>query len=275
MMKLRLCRAVGKDGHATGSKVMVVAVAFVLAMLVTIIFVPSVTLANDGDIRFTGTVTDRYPEGWIGTRWWNVTVGEVISGPTPCPELVVRLIFVPPWGYFDDDIAIGDTVEVYGSYNSTNCRVSLNGNVEYYITKIPVQEPVLDTGPLVDPYPSISGIHNGTITPLLDINVSKMYTYSCPGTGGHTEYVKIWNNTGWNVTATWKGYSGDWHNITFNESFTLYAGTTYNYSICTGSYPQIHQNRTLSTESGWINCTKFEDANGNVYTDWIPAIRLY
>jgi hypothetical protein len=137
------------------------------------------------------------------------------------------------------------------------------------------QEPVLDTGPFADPYPSIAGIHNGTITPFFDINVSKMYTYPCPGTGGHTEYVKLWDNTGWNMTATWNGYSGDWHNITFNESFTLYAGTTYNYTIRTGSYPQIIHEREFSATGGTITCTSFEDANGNVYTDWIPAIRLY
>ncbi len=40
-------------------------------------------------------------------------------------------------------------------------------------------------------YPSIMGIHNGTITPNSDKNISKMYTYSCPGTGGHSEYVNI------------------------------------------------------------------------------------
>jgi hypothetical protein len=67
-----------------------------------------------------------------------------------------------------------------------------------------------------------------------------MYTYPCPGTGGHTEYLKIWNSTtGWNVTATWNGYKDDWHNLSFNTSFTLYANETYNYTIRTGSYPQI------------------------------------
>ena len=145
MMNLRNRRAVGKDDPVTGSKVLVIGVAVAVAMLVTIILVPSVTLANDGDIRFTGTVTDRYQESVLGARWWHVTVEEVISGPTPCPELAVRLITAPPfpWGYFDDDIAIGDTVDVYGSYNSTDCSVSLNGNGAYHITKIPVQAPTL------------------------------------------------------------------------------------------------------------------------------------
>jgi len=114
-------------------------------MLVTIILVPSITLANSGDVRFTGTVTDRYPEHVIGARWWDVNVDVVISGPTPCPEPNVYLISSPPfpWGYFDDDIAIGDKVEVYGSYNSTDCSVSLHGNMGYHITKIPVQAPTL------------------------------------------------------------------------------------------------------------------------------------
>lgn len=125
-----------------GSKIMVVVVA--LAMLVSILM-PSIAVANSNpDIKFVGTVTDRYPEGVIGARWWNVTVEDVISGPTPCPEIsVVWIAGPPPWGYFDDDIAIGDNVEVYGSYNSTDCRVSLNGNGEYHITKIPVQAPAL------------------------------------------------------------------------------------------------------------------------------------
>ncbi len=134
-------------------------------------------------------------------------------------------------------------------------------------------ENIFDTGAPANPYPSISGTHNGTIKPNQTITVSKLYTYPCAGTGGHTEYMKIWNAT-WNATATWNGYAGDWHNISFDESFTLMKGVTYNYEIKTGSYPQIHHTSALPTANGWINCTKFTDANGKVYYDWIPAIRL-
>jgi hypothetical protein len=124
-------------------------------------------------------------------------------------------------------------------------------------------------------YPSISGIHNGTITPAYNIGVSKLYTYPCPGTGGHTEYVRIWNSTtGWNVTATWNGYTGDWHNLTFNNSFTLYANATYNYTIRTGSYPQIIHEPSWNATGGVITCEEFVDINGNRHEDWIPAIRL-
>jgi len=130
-----------------------------------------------------------------------------------------------------------------------------------------------DTG--TGTYPSIMGIHNGTITPLLNVNVnvSRIYTYPCPGTGGHTEYARIWNKT-WNATATWDGYASDWHNISFNNPVVLLSNETYNYTIRTGSYPQIHHNKTLTVPDGEITCTKFIDANGRVYYDWIPAIKL-
>jgi len=132
---------------------------------------------------------------------------------------------------------------------------------------------IFDTGAPSNPYPSISGTHNGTITPNQTITVSMLYTYPCIGTGGHTEYARIWNKT-WNATATWEGYAGDWHNISFNEPFTLVKDEVYNYTIRTGSYPQIHHNKTLTVPDGEITCTKFIDANGKVYYDWIPAIML-
>jgi len=131
------------------------------------------------------------------------------------------------------------------------------------------------TGTPTNPYPSISGSHNGTITPSYNLTVTKLYTYTCPGTGGHTEYVKIWNSTDWNVTATWDGYAGDWHNITFNNSFTLNANETYNYTIRTGSYPQIIHAQSHNATGGVITCTEFIDANGKQHEGWIPAIRLY
>ena len=135
--------------------------------------------------------------------------------------------------------------------------------------------PVFDTGE--GTYPSISGTHKGTITPSTDIPVHKMYTYPCIGTGGHSEYVKIWNATWEGVEAYWDGYTGDWHNIVFSEPFTLKSGETYSYTIITGSYPQIHHTDELEVESGTgtIRCTEFVDINGNVYTEWIPAIKLW
>jgi len=131
---------------------------------------------------------------------------------------------------------------------------------------------IFDTGK--GDYPSIAGTHNGTIKLNQTITVSKLYTYPCIGTGGHTESIKIWNSTGWNVTATWNGYTGDWHNLTFNNSFTLDANETYNYTIRTGSYPQIIHEPSWNATGGVITCTEFVDLNGQQHEGWIPAIRL-
>lgn len=131
---------------------------------------------------------------------------------------------------------------------------------------------VFDTG--AGTYPSMFGTHKGTLTLAGNLTADKMYTYRCSGTGGHSEYVRIWGN-GIDVTGTWNGYVGDWQVINFPSSFTLQAGKTYNYEIRTGSYPQIIHKHSHTVDGGTITCTDFEDANGRHYTDWIPAIKLY
>jgi len=145
--------------------------------------------------------------------------------------------------------------------------------VELIDTEVTVKASVFDTGE--GTYPSIFGRHEGTIVLSNDIAVQKMYTYPCVGTGGHSEYIKIWNATGWNTEAAWSGYTGDWHNIIFSEPFTLKAGKTYNYIIKTGSYPQIIHEHEFSATGGTITCNKFVDANGRECNDWIPAIKLW
>ncbi|KAF5414726.1 MAG: hypothetical protein C5S38_04645 [Candidatus Methanophagaceae archaeon] len=134
-----------------------------------------------------------------------------------------------------------------------------------------------DTGKPANPYPSISGIHNGTLTPKVTIhNVTKLYTYPCPGTGGHTEHVAFYDSTtdALITEGYWNGYTDDdWHNVSFS-AFTLYAGITYKFSIRTGSYPQIIHNQTFRNAYGTINCTEFIDANGRSHNNWIPALRL-
>jgi len=62
--------------------------------------------------------------------------------------------------------------------------------------------------------------------------------------------VRIWNESGIIAEAHWDGYKEDWHNLTFPKSFILEAGTRYNYTIRTGSYPQIHHNTTLTVPDG-------------------------
>lgn len=132
------------------------------------------------------------------------------------------------------------------------------------------QPPVFDTG--YGTYPSIAGTHTGTITPKRDMTVYELYTYSCPGTGGHSESVRIWDDT--EVVADRESYTRDWRNIRFSPQFVLLAGRTYHYRIRTGSYPQIIHERSLTNEFGTINCTEFVDVNGRSYDDRIPAFRL-
>jgi hypothetical protein len=134
----------------------------------------------------------------------------------------------------------------------------------------------LDTGTSATPYPSISGTYRGTITvsPEHDIAASRLYTYTCPGTGGHTEFVRIENGT-WNVTATWGGYQGEWQTLYFDAPVTLRAEKTYNYTLVTGSYPQsIHARNHTTLDGSVITCTEFLDANSWRYSDWIPTMRL-
>ncbi|MEA3325021.1 MAG: hypothetical protein U9Q37_07785, partial [Euryarchaeota archaeon] len=177
-----------------------------------------------------------------------------------------------PW------VAGGDVllIEVVKDQNMGNAILIVDMSVDKQqsvdITLQPTSR-TFDTGS--GTYPSISGRHTGTIKPLHDvINISKMYTYPCAGSGGHSEYVRIYGNDV-DINGTWNGYRGsDCHHIIFPVSFTLLADHTYNYTIETGSYPQIHHAAILTTPGGEITCTEFVDANGKRYDDWIPAFRL-
>lgn len=158
--------------------------------------------------------------------------------------------------------------------------VSLAGDmtgIDVTIDKTLGPEPpvtVFDTGAPRNPYPAIAGTHNGTLKPNVTINVTSLFTYPCAGTGGHTEYAKIWNSTSNATAKSVEGYKMDWHNLSFSKPFILVANETYNYTIITGSYPQIHHTKALQTANGWINSTEFIDVNGKIKY-WIPAIRLF
>ena len=171
-----------------------------------------------------------------------------------------------------DESGIWDTPYSINSDNDTYPLVELWEN--YFK---PPEENVFDTGSPANPYPSIRGTHNGTITPSHDIYITKMYTYPCFKTGGHTEFVAFYNSTTEEeiANATWIGsYLGNYHWITFDKPLTLKEGVIYNYTIRTGSYPQIIHETPFNARGGTITCTEFIDANGRIYDDWIPAIRL-
>ncbi|MBL7117595.1 MAG: DUF3344 domain-containing protein [Candidatus Syntrophoarchaeum sp.] len=206
----------------------------------------------------------------IGRSVYDILSGDIsldgirMTGTGYDPQVGVNLSDVT--GYLDA------SVNIAGQGDNSDCMMPANAFlvVEYE------EEEFFDTRSPANPYPSITGTHNGTIRPSHDVYVSKMYTYACTGTGGHTEYVRIWNESVEPIAeGHWTGYAGSsYHNITFDTTFTLFADHTYNYTIRTGSYPQIHHTPALHTDDGWINCTEFTDANGRRYDNWIPAIRL-
>jgi len=196
--------------------------------------------------------------GWVYTL--DKSSVELLPGESTVVVLNVSDVIGHPDGSYREVEVIGTSI---GDPTKT----------DFVITNTTIKGGGFDTGKPVDPYPSIFGTHKGTIKPNKTIIAEKLYTYPCEGTGGHTEYALICNST-WCAEAKWEGYKGDWKNITFNTTVALMPYEIYDFTIITGSYPQIHHRKTLPTENGWINCTSFVDANGKVYYDRIPAIRL-
>jgi outer membrane protein assembly factor BamB len=221
-----------------------------------------------------------------GELIWNTTASDGIGGWTCSVAVADGKVFVGKPGDFFGyagtyalDAFTGDIIWSYPEGGSSPAvadgMVFTIGDGKVYAFGGASEKSVFDTGK--GTYPSISGTHKGKIKPDKDITVNKMYTYPCTGTGGHAEYVKIWNESGWNVSASWNGYKGKggWHNISFSESFILKEGKTYYYEIITGSYPQIIHEHSKTVTGGTITCDKFINANGKIYDDWIPAIKFF
>ena len=199
------------------------------------------------------------PVTWDGWMYW------VNYPDDPMPMVGANLY----------EVEDGDVVTFYyGGMSTTPDNSSMV--IRIHVHTVP-SSVIFDTGAPENPYPSIFGVHYGNITPSHDVYVTNMYTYSCAGTGGHSEEVAIYNSTTGAQIAkgTWNGYAvGDYQYIEFDEPFVLHHGTTYNFVIRTGSYPQIHHKNTLDVSDGTMTCTNFTDTNGKKYEDWIPAIRL-
>jgi len=243
----------------------------------------TVRIDADGDGTFERNVTLKQPVASFVYSPENPVVNQTITFNASSSYDPDGTIVSYEWDFGDGNVT-NTTYEILkhsyseaGSYDVT-LTVTDNDGVTNSTTKtITVYPPtaIFNTGTPSNPYPSIAGTHYGTITPNQTITVNKLYTYPCEGTGGHTEYVRIWNDTWAGKEAYWRGYQHDWHNITFDDPFTLFAKRTYHYEIITGSYPQIiHKPEHTTLDGSYINCTSFVDANGKTYTDWIPAIRI-
>ncbi len=223
----------------------------------------TITVKNTGNRSDTINLTSPWPIPPCGWLYW-LNKDNITLSPDESAEVILNVSDV-----------MEHPVGSYWEVNVTGTSQAEPTKSDSITTTTTIEQPsIFDTGASKNLYPSIFGTHNGTFTPNQTITVQKLYTYPCSGTGGHTEYARIWNNSGLDVNASWNGYVGDWHNISFSEPFTLLPNETYNYTIRTGSYPQIHHTPALPTANGWINCTEFIDANGKRHKDWIPAIRL-
>ena len=206
--------------------------------------------------------------------------------------------FVATVTAYNDSTALFDPIEnatvfadsltfLTGSDGNATISLDTTGNYTVYADKgtwkeytrsekkfVKVTSNIFDT--CEGTYPSIFGTHYGTIIPEQNITVKKIYTYPCAGTGGHSKFVEIWNETtNESAIAEWDGYGSDYHNLSFNPTLTLREDVVYSYRIETGSYPQIIHAPYKRVTGGNITCTRFEDVNGKEYNDWIPAIRLF
>jgi nitrous oxidase accessory protein NosD len=222
----------------------------------------SVTSLNETEV---GTI-------WILWSWINPPDEDFYHTEVYIEGMFMANVSAPEHSYMATELLPNTTYEI-GTRTVDDSDIINTTWVNDTAKTLPLTPIIFDTGS--GTYPSIMGTHKGEITPNKTIIVHKMYTYPCTGTGGHSEYVEISNESGIVATGYWKGYRDDYHNISFPQQFTLLANYRYNYTIITGSYPQIIHEHVFSTMSdGEITCIEFIDANGKSYDNWIPAIRL-
>jgi len=221
---------------------------------------------TNGDFEMSSANLEHKSEGYINVAAIN---SEGLNGNVT----IVNIKFVAVGNQGDKSYLNLSETELY-DFNTSKVDHIVNNGI-FIITTLN-----FDTGSPENPYPSAFGVHTGTITPNKTLIISILYTYPCPGTGGHTKFIELYENGILIANGTWNGYENDWHNITIHNVsgapyVMLLKGHEYSYTIHTGSYPQIHHTNALQTANGWINCTQFIDANGRTYNDWIPAIILF
>ncbi len=90
-------------------------------------------------VEFTGVAVELYEpaEGLLGAPTiWAVEVTSAEEGAI-CSDIInvtVAQATPGPWGTVDENVTVGDSVEVYGAYveDETGCTVTLQGSMDYY-----------------------------------------------------------------------------------------------------------------------------------------------
>jgi len=228
-------------------------------------------LALPNPYSLSGRVYDN-----IGNPISNVEI--VLTNERTSAQLCVK---TNQWGEYQQDAynlpngyKNGDTIHYYLQFKNYTLEGTAIIDVAKGGTKLNFAFPIC-LG-FVTPkggYPSIAGVHKGTIMPNANITVSHIGVRACKGTGGHIEYAKV-SGDNVNSEAVWHGYNTDYHKLEFDVPFTLEKDKTYTYEIMTGSYPQIIHLSELEVPAGVITCSEFVDANGKVYKEAIPSIWL-
>jgi len=90
-------------------------------------------------------------EGLMGAPTvWTVQVTYVEDEMEICSEIINVTVFQatpPPWGTFDENVVVGDEVEVFGAYieDETGCSVTLQGSEDYFFMAALEDDEVVET----------------------------------------------------------------------------------------------------------------------------------
>jgi len=81
---------------------------------------------------------------------WTVQVTSVEEEMEICSEIINVTVFQatpPPWGTFDENVVVGDEVEVFGAYieDETGCSVTLQGSEDYFFMAALEDDEVVET----------------------------------------------------------------------------------------------------------------------------------
>ncbi len=214
-----------------------------------------VTITNTGNIPDRYAVTIECPAAVQAALSTNFTT---LLGSNESEEILLTLT----------SVSVGEHIITFTATPEGNPNAATSVTTKLAVSRKAFE---LDTGS--GTYPSMAGVHRGTIRPNHTVVVSRFYTYPMEGTGGHAQFVEFSNiSSGWCINATWAGYKGDYHNLTFPERFILSEGALYQYTIITGSYPRLITEASRTLQDGTvITCSSFVAMNGEEYDARIPA----